>query len=367
MEPQRLPAIIFLDEQTQGVKVAGLTLLDRLVVTLYRAGAASITVITGKPLPPLERATALGLRVQVAAGPPVASGPMLVAGSGVLVQAGDVRALLAHAGRLATSGGKGLPIGVLSGIDAAWREALDRQPAAVAQGAAVRVADAPSAQAAERALWASLAGSADGFVDRLFNRPCGRPLSRLLARTRISPNAVSTISIAIGLASAWCFAAGSHLMGIIAGVLFQCSAIVDCVDGDLARVLFKESRLGKWLDLAGDQVVHVAIFAAIAAGLARRGDAPWAAWLGASAVLGAVLSFGAVLQGMRRAAQGRSRRMQKLIDAVTNRDFSVLLLLLACFDRLEWFLWLCAIGSHVFWMAALGLQRGAAGKEASRR
>ncbi len=367
MEPQRLPAIIFLEEQAPGPKVAGLTLLDRLVVTLHRAGAGSITIVTGKPLPLLERATALGLRVEVAERPPAASGPALVVGGGVLVQAGDVRALLAHGGRLATSGGEALPIGVLSGVDAGWREALDRQTAVVARGAAVRVGDAASARVAERALWASLAGSADGFVDRLLNRPCGRPLSRLLARTRISPNAVSMISIAIGLGSAWCFAAGSHLMGIIAGVLFQCSAIVDCVDGDLARVLFKESRLGQWLDLAGDQVVHVAVFAAIAIGAARRGDAPWAAWLGASAVLGALFSFGAVLRGMRRSARDRSGRMQKLIDAVTNRDFSVLLLALACLDRVGWFLWLCAIGSHAFWIAALGLQRGALGKEALRR
>jgi hypothetical protein len=48
--------------------------------------------------------------------------------------------------------------------------------------------------------------------------------------------------------------------------------------------------------------------------------------------------------------------LQKLIDSATNRDFSALVLVLACFNRLHWFLWLSAIGSHLFWMTALALQ-----------
>jgi len=32
---------------------------------------------------------------------------------------------------------------------------------------------------------------------------------------------------------------------------------------------------------------------------------------------------------------------------------------LACFQALEWFLWMTAIGSHVFWLIALALQPSA--------
>jgi 1L-myo-inositol 1-phosphate cytidylyltransferase / CDP-L-myo-inositol myo-inositolphosphotransferase len=181
------------------------------------------------------------------------------------------------------------------------------------------------------------------------------------------PNAVSLASIAIGLVAAWFFAVGSHQAAILAAVLFQFSAIVDCVDGDLARVLFKESPLGKWLDLAGDQVVHVAVFAAIAIGLVRGGETPFAFGLGISAVLGAVISFAVVVRGMRQPANDRSLLLQKLIDSATNRDFSVLVLVLACFNRLEWFLWLSAIGSHVFWITALALQLGSHAKETPAR
>jgi phosphatidylglycerophosphate synthase len=358
-----MPALIFCDEQTGGLKIAALTLLDRLVVVVHRAGVSSITIVAGNPLPSLERTTALGIPVQVVSTIPVASGSMLVAGSGLLVQAADVRALMRQGGRLTTAAGERLPIGVLTRIGPAWPAALDQQPPLVAQGVAVRITDAATARVAERALWASLTTSADGLVDRIFNRPCGRLLSKLLVHTPISPNAVSLASIVLGLIAAGGFAVGSYPAAVAAAILFQLSAVVDCVDGELARVLFKESPLGKWLDLAGDQVVHLSIFAAIAVGLVRNGDSPFAVWLGASAVLGALLSFAVVLRGMRQPANDRSHLMQKLIDSVTNRDFSVLVLALACFNRLEWFLWLSAIGSHVFWLVALGLQRGAPARE----
>jgi hypothetical protein len=44
-----------------------------------------------------------------------------------------------------------------------------------------------------------------------------------------------------------------------------------------------------------------------------------------------------------------------LIDALTNRDFSILLLLAAVAGKLEWFLWLLAGGVNLFWPIVLGL------------
>jgi len=356
IEPPRLPALVFLDGQTGALRVAALTLLDRLVVAAHRAGAGPIAIVAREPLPALERAAALGIEVRVIPTPPAAGGPALVTGTGLLVQAADVRALIERGGRLTTAAGDPLPIGVVSQAGPNWQASLDGRPEVAAQGLALRVTDATSARAATRAFWASLTSSADGFVDRFFNRPCGRVLSRLLIHTSISPNAVSLASVAIGLAAAGCFGMGSYSSAVVAALLFQLSAIVDCVDGDLARALFKETPLGKWLDLAGDQIVHLSVFAGIAVGLARQGQSPVAAWLGLAAVLGALLSFGVVVRGMRLPPKDRTRFTRRLIDSVTNRDFSVLVLALACLDRLEWFLWLSAAGSHVFWVAALALQ-----------
>lgn len=63
-----------------------------------------------------------------------------------------------------------------------------------------------------------------------------------------------------------------------------------------------------------------------------------------TAALGAAISFAVVLRGMKAAPAGGGRGLLgKLLDAATNRDFSVLVLLLAVVDRLAWFLWLAAV------------------------
>jgi phosphatidylglycerophosphate synthase len=330
--------------------------LDRLVVACYRAGAATVTLVSTNAPQGLKRTTALDIPVRVVSAATTPDCATLVGSTGLLIEAAEVRNLIQHGGRLASQDGTLLPIGVIAPGDKPWQRALDEQPARTAEGVACAVSNKADARRAERLLWQSFNCSADGRVDKLFNRPCGRLLSKILIYTPVSPNAVSLFSIAMGLASAWFFAIGSHQAAIIAAVLLQLSAIVDCVDGDIARALFKESPLGKWLDLAGDQVVHVTVFAAIAIGLVRADQTPDELWLGLSAVLGAVLSFGVIVRGMRQPAGERHQWLQKLIDSATNRDFSVLLLVLACFNRLEWFLWMAAIGSHLFWMTALALQ-----------
>jgi phosphatidylglycerophosphate synthase len=77
---------------------------------------------------------------------------------------------------------------------------------------------------------------------------------------------------------------------VTGALIFQLSAIIDCVDGDLARALFKQSRLGKWLDLGGDQVVHFSVFAGIGIGVSRIYPSVPALVLGASAALGVLLA-----------------------------------------------------------------------------
>jgi phosphatidylglycerophosphate synthase len=284
-------------------------------------------------------------------------GPVLAASANILVQVRDVSRCLVEGKGLRSNAGEALPLGVTSASGGEVNPPSDPLAQLSPEGVAWLVEDAGSARAAEAALWASMGSGSDGWVDQVFNRPCGRPLSRWLVHTAVSPNAVSVLSILLGVAAAAFFAHGLHASALVGGLLFQLSAVIDCVDGDLARVLFKESKLGKWLDLAGDQVVHILVFAGVAIGVFQTGEQSRdvALWLGTSAVAGALLSFGVVVRGLRRRA-GMNSRLKQLIDSATNRDFSVLVLILACVQELDLFLWLAAVGSHLFWVAALSLQ-----------
>lgn len=353
-----LPAVIFCAAESAAQPVAGLRLLDRLLVAAHRAGATRITVVSAVPLPRLKRTPALGITFQIASQAPTANHPVLALSTGVLVQASDLKRVIEQRGRLVKPDGTPLPVGVLDSISAAALDSqLAHRPALTAVGVAERVSDPTSAACATKKLWASLTSAADGLVDKYFNRPVGRVLfSKQLIHTPVSPNQVSVVATLIGVLAAWCFALGHATAAIWGAVLLQFSAVVDCVDGDLARVLFKESPLGKWLDLVGDQIVHLGVFVAIGVGLHRAGSTAPVLWLAGAAVVGVVISFLLVLRGLRQPETHRNSRLQKLIDATTNRDFSVLLLILAGFGRLDWFLWLTAVGVQVFWVLALGLQ-----------
>jgi hypothetical protein len=114
--------------------------------------------------------------------------------------------------------------------------------------------------------------------------------------------------------------------------------------------------MGKWFDIGMDQVVHVAIFAALAIGLAQQNSGAPVLWLGLSAVVGALISFPVVVRGRALADKNNDTKLERFVDAASTRDFTALLIILALFNKLHWFLWLTAITVHVFWVTALLLQ-----------
>lgn len=349
-----MPAVIVGREDRRELRVIGLSPLDRLVVAAHRAGCAPITLIADRR-PSLPRADGLAIPLEVQAEPPSIAAPVLLAEEGALATKKDLARLIREGARLSLEG-RPLPIGVADRLLDEVTDSLAEGAAIEAEGFAALIPDAEAAKAAEGALWRSLSSSADGVIDRFVNRPLGRALSRFLATTSVTPNMVTAAATAIGLAGAALLARGEQAASIVGALLFQLSAVVDCVDGELARARLLESELGRWLDISADQVVHIAIFLAVALGLARSGDPGSAYLIGGVAALGVVLGFAVVVRGLLLPEERRGKGLQKMIDAVATRDFSVVLLAAAATGTLELFLWLTAIGSHVFWLLALVVQ-----------
>lgn len=200
----------------------------------------------------------------------------------------------------------------------------------------------------------------DGVVDRYVNRKVSRPFTRLFMKLGFSPNVITLLSMMIGLGGAACFATGSYAGGIAGALLFQLAVILDCCDGEVARLTFTESPLGQTLDLVSDNIVHVAVFAGIAWGayqenLVSSGHLPLL--LGGIAVLSTGVSLWCVnrvksLKGntarWRRMRQADRTRFDFILARVANRDFSIVVLACACLGVLPWFLWLVAAGTSVF-------------------
>ncbi len=92
-------------------------------------------------------------------------------------------------------------------------------------------------------------------IDVWVHRPPAYVLARLLLPTPVSPNAVTCASIAFGLAAGAAIFASFPWHLALAGVLIFSSAVLDCCDGQLARLRKSSSAFGRMLDGVADLVV----------------------------------------------------------------------------------------------------------------
>lgn len=213
--------------------------------------------------------------------------------------------------------------------------------------------------AVEKELVASLANPQDGFLDRYLNRPLSHWLTQRLAPLPVRANHITVFSILVGLVAALCFATDGYFLPVLGALMLQAAAVLDCCDGELARLRFEESALGHWLDIVGDTLVHIAVFIGIGWGVATTEDSRLPLVLGAVLVAGVLPSFALVTYAERANVASRKeprwegRAIAWMLIVLTNRDFSVLIFLFALIGALRWFLWGAALGVHVFWITLL--------------
>jgi phosphatidylglycerophosphate synthase len=224
--------------------------------------------------------------------------------------------------------------------------------------------------AAERKLFSSLKSEFEGFIDRFFNRKLSRWFTRLFLALGLSPNSITMVATIVGLIAAVEFGRGTYAAGLVAALLFQLAAVIDCCDGEVARLTFTESPFGAWLDIAMDNVVHMAIFGGIAMGAYVRAAGTKQEWvplaLGAVAILGNALSFVLVnkAQKVKQASEWKTpvhaAWSDFMLKNVASRDFSAVILAFALFGKLDLFLWIAAAGSLVFALAMVWVLRPSA-------
>jgi phosphatidylglycerophosphate synthase len=217
-------------------------------------------------------------------------------------------------------------------------------------------ADVPATY--EAALLRALENPRDGYVDRLVYRRLSRPVTRALLQAPVSPNAITVLGVAVGIAGGLLLALPGSAAVAAAVACLVVSGVLDCTDGELARLRFAESRLGHVLDVVGDTLVHAALLAGIALRLARDGRAPDPGTLAVLAV-GVVGAFAAISWSEHTAARRRgapgweNRLLDGVLSPLTTRDWHVFPLAFALADRLEWLVPAAAVGANVFWVVVV--------------
>jgi phosphatidylglycerophosphate synthase len=173
----------------------------------------------------------------------------------------------------------------LAGVEVEFVPPGSAPPAGVAvepadEIAGIVVVDEATRSAAEWALLRRMNKSFEGPVDTLINSKVSMRITRLLARTRLTPNHVTLVAVVFGLIAATLVSGGRYWPAAIGGVLLEINSILDSCDGELARLRFQYSRLGQWLDNLSDDVVDNLFI--IGAGIGAGG--PWQ-WIAIGAAL----------------------------------------------------------------------------------
>lgn len=105
----------------------------------------------------------------------------------------------------------------------------------------------------------------ENIIDRAFYRPLGYRIAKLLQNTGVTPNTITVISIFVGICAGilWYFPydIGLAVLGILALVFAN---ILDCVDGQLARLTGIKSEIGRILDGFAGDLWFLAIYIAFA-------------------------------------------------------------------------------------------------------
>lgn len=216
-------------------------------------------------------------------------------------------------------------------------------------------------RAAERTFLRSLDNPRDGYFDRVLNRHLSRPLTLLLLPLPVTPNQVTIAGLLLSFVAAACIALPGIAGPVVGALLLQLTAVLDCVDGEIARAKVLETDWGEWLDVTSDTLIHVATFLGIAVHAWPELGRTTAWALGALFTVGGLASFVVVTRAEKTedvwkdSGGWRARLLALLLATLTTRDLSVLVLVAAAADLLTPLLIGAALGAQVFWSGTLAL------------
>jgi len=312
-----LSAVLFYSAD-QLRRVAGLTLLERAVLSLRRGGISRVGVVLGpgerkalerwlpgsriaQELPELLVAAGEGDEARAEAAAGFAPQPDLVLRRPVALDWGFVSGV-----RAALEKDPGLEARTADG--AVWIRPRSpggpskRAEVATFGGTAVSVSDRASVRRARRTLLGQSIKplQIDGVVCYLLIRRISVRLSALMLPFPITPNVITGVSVLLGVAAGVAVGFGNYRWTVFGGALLMLSLLFDNCDGEVARVKHQFSDWGAWFDIYGDFVVNAAFMAGMAVGAWQQFNQPVYLYAGAFAVFAFTFYNGTVFRYIHR-------------------------------------------------------------------
>ncbi len=157
----------------------------------------------------------------------------------------------------------------------------------------------------EKLVEKSLIRKTDGIINRIINRKVSTKITKILTRYDfITPNLVTIVSFIIGFFSSALFFMRNLFL---AGIMAQVCSIIDCSDGEIARVKNMESKFGAVFDSVLDRYVDFSIVLGMVFAYGFTGLSIIAFFLALSACI--LPSYVFHLTGLRSMVFGRDMRL----------------------------------------------------------
>jgi phosphoglycolate phosphatase-like HAD superfamily hydrolase/phosphatidylglycerophosphate synthase len=122
---------------------------------------------------------------------------------------------------------------------------------------------------AEKFLAEGIRRATNGLVAKFINKRISLPIAMLLTKMWVSPHVVTSFNIVVGLLSGVIMAGGGYMNLLVGAALFQAASIVDGVDGEIAKLSFRCSRFGQYIDTISDNLALASLLVGLTIGAYR--------------------------------------------------------------------------------------------------
>ncbi len=160
----------------------------------------------------------------------------------------------------------------------------------------IDVDDRETLKKAEKFLINKLTKLTDGPISRGLNRKISIWISSKLCNFDIHPNHLTLLSFFLALLSGVCFFIGKYPQIVLGGIAGQFSSILDGCDGEIARMKFKQSKFGRYLDRFLDRYADGIIILGITYACFRTVGTNWVWLIGFLALMGSFMNSYTALQ-----------------------------------------------------------------------
>jgi hypothetical protein len=117
------------------------------------------------------------------------------------------------------------------------------------------------------------------ILDLLFYRPLAFLIVKAVYRTKITPNHLTIVSILMGVIGGCLYSVGTPAYFTAGALFYLAFNILDCSDGQLARLKKNGTAAGKIIDGISDYIATIAIYIGVALGFANHTANPSFWWI----------------------------------------------------------------------------------------